>query len=380
MKLRILCAAVAFSALAFGQTPAATPPPPRPKPVISPEVHGDNTITFRFRAPNAHEVFLNREGAPRVAMEKGDDGIWTFTTPALEPDLYGYTFNVDGVSLMDPGTSLMKPNIQNLSSMVRVPGPPSTSWEITDIPHGAVDHHFYHSKVVGDDRDFFVYTPPGYDPAAKKLYPTLYLLHGFSDDASGWSAVGRANYILDHLIAEGKAKPMFIVMTLGYGAPEIVARNSSASLGNPELRDKNYDRFRDALFTEVIPEVESHYRASKDRGQRAIAGLSMGGAESLYVGLNAIDRFAYVGAFSAGGSSADFDKIYPKVDASVNKQLKLLWVACGTEDRLIEPNRKFREWLKAKGVEHVDVETPGAHTWLVWRRNLTAFAPLLFQK
>lgn len=364
----------AFGASAFAQAPAG------PKPVVSPQVNNDKSVTFRLRAPGAQEIFANPEGMPRIAMTKGEDGIWTATTPVLQPDLYGYTFNVDGVGRMDPGTSMMKPNIQNLSSMVHVPGPPSLPWEITDIPHGALDHRFYHSTVVGDDRDYFVYTPPGYDPTARTQYPVFYLLHGYSDDASGWTSVGRANFILDHLIAEGKAKPMIVVMTLGYGAPEIVARNSGASLANPELRNKNYNLYRDALFTEVMPQVEKQYRASKDRSMRAIGGLSMGGSESLLVGLNAIDKFAYVGAFSAGGLPQEFDTVFPKLDAAANKQLKLLWVACGTEDRLIEQNRKFREWLKTKGVEHVDIETPGAHTWLVWRRNLAAFAPLLFQK
>lgn len=342
-------------------------------------MHEDHTVTFRFKAPNAQAVTVNVEGSQRANMVKGDDGIWTYTIATLEPDLYGYTFNVDGVNLMDPGTSLMKPNLMNLSSMVHVPGPASLPWEITDIPHGAIDHRFYHSAVVGDNRDYYVYTPPGYDPAGKKKYPVFYLLHGYSDDASGWTAVGRANYILDHLIAEGKAVPMIVVMTLGYGAPEIVQRNSAASLGNPELRDKNYIRYRESLLNEVIPAVEKGYRASTDRKMRAIAGLSMGGAESLFVGLNALDKFSYVGAFSAGGASEDYEKTYPGLDSAANKKLSLLWVACGTEDRLIEPNRKFRAWLKEKGITHVDIETPGVHSWLVWRRNLAAFAPLLFK-
>ncbi len=368
-----LLATLTLAVTAFAQAP------PPPKPVISPEVHDNHTVTFRLKAPNAKAVFLNMEGSQRSAMVKDADGIWSFTTPALEPDLYGYTFQVDGVGLMDPGTSLMKPNIRGLSSMVHVPGPATLPWEITDIPHGAVDHRYYHSVVVGDDRDYYVYTPPGYDPAAKKKYPVLYLLHGYSDDASGWTAVGRANFILDHLIAGGQAVPMLVVMTLGYGAPEIVVRNSTASLGEPELRDKNYTKYRDALFQEVMPAVEKGYRVSADRKMRAIAGLSMGGAESLFVGLNALDKFAYVGAFSAGGASSDYEKTYPAVNAAANTKLSLLWVACGTEDRLIEPNRKFRAWLQEKGVKHVDIETPGMHTWLVWRRNLAAFAPLLFR-
>ena len=370
---------LASSGLVCAVYALAQPPRMAPKPVVSPEVHADNTVTFRFRDPNANEVLFAREGTQRAPMQKGDDGVWTITTAPLEPDYYGYSFVADGVSLMDPGNSLMKPNLLSLSSMFHVPGPPSISWEMTDVAHGEVHHHFYHSGVVGDDRDYYVYTPPNYDQNARQQYPVLYLFHGYSDDASGWTSVGRANVILDNLIAQGKAKPMIIVMTLGYGAPEIVSRISGQTLGNPEMRDKNYNRFRDALFAEVMPRVEKDYRVQKDRNSRAIAGLSMGGAESLYVGLNALDRFAWIGSFSAGGSSNDFDATYPKLDEKANKKIDLLWIACGTEDRLIEPNRKFREWLKSKGVEHVDIETPGMHTWMVWRRNLTAFAPLLFQ-
>lgn len=350
--------------------------PPPAAPVISPEIHPDRTVTFRFRAPNAKEVFLTRDGAARVAMAKDEAGVWTFTSAALEPDMYGYAFVADGVSLIDPGNPMMKPNLLSTTSAFIIPG--GNTWDISECPHGDVHHHLYKSTVVGDQRDYYVYTPPGYDAAAKKTYPVLYLLHGFSDDARGWTDVGRANVILDNLIAQGKAKPMLVVMTLGYGAPEVVSR-TGGGLRDAGLRQRNYDRYRDALFTEVIPQVESTYRVAKDRNSRAIAGLSMGGAESLYVGLNAIDRFAWVGAFSAGGMGEDFNTTYPKLDAKTGSQLKLLWIACGTEDRLIESNRKMREWLKSKDVKATEIETPGAHTWLVWRRNLSNFAPLLFQ-
>lgn len=232
--------------------------------------------------------------------------------------------------------------------------------------------------MVGDEREFYVYTPPGYDPSAGKRYPVLYLLHGFSDEANAWTAVGRAHVILDNLIARGKAKPMLIVMPLGYGAPEIVARNGPP-LRDPNLWQRNLDKFRDVLLTEVIPQVENSYRVSRDRNARAIAGLSMGGSESLLVGLNALDQFAWVGAFSSGGLSEQFNTVFPALDTKANGQLHLLWIACGTEDRLIDTSRKLRDWLKSKGIHHTDIETPGAHTWMVWRRNLADFAPLLFQ-
>ena len=373
MKFRLVTvlAAAVFPSL-------AQPPQTAPPPIQSPEVQSDLRVTFRLRDPNAKEVLLSREGAQRVPMQKDEQGVWSVTTDPLTPDLYGYSFVADGVALIDPSNSRMKPNLLNAQSVVHVPGPSSLPWEINDVPRGEVHHHFYRSKVVGDDRDFYVYTPPGYDPNATTQYPVLYLLHGYSDDASGWTAVGRANVILDNLIAQGRAKPMLIVMTLGYGAPEIVTRGGP-TLRDAGARDRNYSRFRDALFTEVIPQVEKSYRASKDRNSRAIAGLSMGGAESLYTGLNAIDRFAWIGAFSSGGLSDNFDATFPALDSKANSKLHLLWIACGTDDRLIDFNRKLREWLKSKDVHHTDIETPGAHTWMVWRRNLAEFAPLLFQ-
>jgi enterochelin esterase-like enzyme len=351
---------------------AQTPPP-----VTLPEVHPDRTVTFRFRAPNAKEVLLSREGAQSLAMQRGAEGMWSVTTERLAPDFYGYFFVVDGVSVIDPSNPLMKPNLLFTQNQVHVPGSPPVFWELNDVPHGVIHHHFYHSAVVGDDRDYYVYTPPGYDGHAAKPYPVLYLLHGFSDDASGWTAVGRAHVILDNLIAQSKAKPMLIVMPLGYGAPEIVSPGA-ARMRDPQLRKQNMDKFREALLKEVMPQVETNYNAAKERDMRAIAGLSMGGAESLYTGLNTLDRFAWIGAFSSGGLTEDFGSEFPSLDAKANDQLKLLWIACGTDDRLIEPNRKFREWLTGKSIHHTDVETPGAHTWMVWRRNLAQFAQLLF--
>ena len=359
-----------FASAALAQT--------TPAPVVSPEVQSDNRVTFRFRAPNVKEVAVSLEGAPKgLTMQKDEQGVWSVTTEPLTPDFYGYAFVADGGHLIDPSNQLMKPNLLGTTSQVHVPGA-SLPWEVGDVPHGEVHHHFYKSGVVGDQRDFYVYTPPGYDGRGKQTYPVLYLLHGFSDDASGWSAVGRANVILDNLIAQGKTKPMLVVMPLGYGAPEIL-RGGFGAFRNTELRDRNFAKFSEALLGEVLPRVESTYLVNKDRNSRAIAGLSMGGSESLLTGLNNLDKFAWVGAFSSGGIPEEFDKDFPKLDAKANNQLKVLWIACGVDDRLIELNRKLRSWLEAKGVHKVDVETPGAHTWMVWRRNLVTFSGLLFR-
>jgi len=351
---------------------------PSPSLLISPDVHPDGSVTFRFRAPNAVEVKLDLEGAQPVPLQKDDQGVWSVTTAPLSPDYYGYSFTADGVRLMDPLNPLLVPNLLDPGNAVHIPGPPSLPWEVNDVPHGEIHHHFYKSVVAGDERDFYVYTPPAYDPKAKTRYPVLYLLHGFSDDASGWTAVGRANVILDNLIAQGKAKPMIVVMPLGYGTMEMI-RLGWGSWDHHDVRNLNFAKFREALLTEVMPKVESEYRVVNDRNSRAIAGLSMGGSESLLTGLNNLDRFAWIGAFSSGGIPNEFEKDFPALDAKANSQIKLLWIACGTEDHLITVNRKLRDWLKSKGVQHTDIETPGEHTWMVWRRNLAEFAGLLFR-
>jgi len=326
------------------------------EPAFSPDVHPDGTVTFRLAAPKALAVRLTGE-AGEVALTKGDHGIWAFTTPPLDPDIYTYTFNVDGVKVIDPANNNLKYNLMNSESQVAVPGPKSLPWELNDVPRGELHRHFYHSTVAGDDRDFIVYTPPGYKATARKRYPVLYLLHGYSDDATSWSGAGRANVILDNLIARGQAKPMIVVMPFGYGDTAVLK----------------------AGLTEVLPRVEQEYRVSARREARAIAGLSMGGAESLVVGLNHIDQFAYVGGFSSGGLNTNYVAQFPALDAAAGRKLSLLWISCGKDDGLLGPNEKFRDWLASKDVPVDWVETPGRHSYRVWRRNLAALAPLLFQ-
>ena len=365
--------------LAQSDKPVAVSPPMPPPALITPEVHSDNSVTFRFRAPNAQDVKLAREGTQPIAMQKDDSGVWTVNTTPLPPDYYGYSIIVDGQRSIDPYNPLLKPNLLSTENMVHVPGPPSLPWELNDVPHGQIHHHFYSSAVANDNRDFYVYTPPGYDASAKKSYPVLYLLHGYSDDASGWTAVGRANVILDNLIVQGKVKPMIVVMPLGYGTMEMIRVGWGGIFNHPEVREQNLMKFSNALLGEVMPRVASEYHVINDRNSHAIAGLSMGGSESLMTGLNNIEQFAWIGAFSAGGLPEPFDKDFPALDAKMGQQLKLLWIACGTEDRLITANRNLREWLKTKGIQHADIETPGMHTWMVWRRNLAEFSGLLFK-
>jgi hypothetical protein len=243
-------------AIAQEVKPPQVPPPQRPPWLDTPEVHSDNSVTFRFLAPNAQEVKLAREGAEPLAMQKDDKGVWTVNTAPLPPDYYGYSIQVDGVRSLDPYNHGLVPNLLSPGNFVHVPGPPSLPWELNDVPHGEVHHHFYRSEAANDQRDFYVYTPPGYDPSAKKTYPVLYLLHGYSDDASGWTAVGRANVILDNLIAQGKAKPMIVVMPLGYGTMEVIRVGWGGISNHPEVREESFRKFRDALLTEVMPKVE----------------------------------------------------------------------------------------------------------------------------
>ena len=259
---------------------------------------------------------------------------------------------------------------------------------IANAAHGTIHHHFYPSAVIGADRDYYVYTPSGYDSKNKERYPVLYLLHGLTDDASAWTTAGRANVILDNLIAQGKAKPMILVNPLGYGLPDA---DTTTSMLDPQSR-KNVTAM---ILDEVRPQVEKAYRVKTDRESRAIAGLSMGGAQSMYIALNHPDRFAWAASFSgAFGMYVDrpgdplrraplvpgiFPKVFPTLDAKAGSRLRLLWIACGTEDGLLRINRQFKDWLKSKDVPFTSIETPGSHTWMVWRRNLTELAPLLFQ-
>jgi len=346
--------------------------------IQSPEVQSDGKVTFRFPAPGAKEVKLQFEAAPQPSpMTRDDAGVWSLTLGPLDPDIYGYMFIADGVNLLDPNHPSIKPNLLQPQNMVHVSGATPQLWEVAEVPHGVIHQHFFKSRLVGDQRDFYVYTPPGFDPKGKTKYPVLYLLHGYSDDASAWTVVGMANVIFDNLTAQGQVKPMIVVMPLGYGTPEMI-KLKWAVWNHPDIRQLNFDNFRKSLLSEVIPQVEAAYPVSTKREDRAIAGLSMGGSESLLTGLNNIDKFAYVGAFSSGGLNDDFAAEFPSLDAKQAAQLRQLWIACGTSDGLIETNRKFKAWLKTKNMAFTDIETPGAHTWMVWRRNLIAFAPLLF--
>lgn len=358
-----------LSALALAQTSG-------PPPVVSPEVHADRKVTFRIRAPKASDVTFFGDWMPTNTSEKmsrGNDGVWSVTLGPLPPSIYLYSFTVDGVTIADPVNPRIKLRSLTSASMVEVPSDPPALWQAHDVPHGSVEINWQQSKVLGGEpRWVWVYTPPGYTEQRSKKYPVLYLLHGSNDTAGGWTLAGNANFILDNLIAEKKAAPMIVVMPYGHAVPFTAPREQQA---------QNAAKFEEYMLKEVVPFAESKYRIAAGRHNRAIAGLSMGGGQSLIVGLGHLDLFSAVGAFSAAVPQ-DFEKRFDALlkDAKgTNGKLKLLWIGCGRSDFLIERNNKLDEILKANNITHTYRVTDGAHTYTVWRQYLGELAPLLFR-
>ena len=425
LSVLVFASVIAFSsALIAFQAPAAQTPPAAPgaapaqgrgaggrggvAPVKSPEVSADRRVTFRLRAPNAKEVAVTVSGR-RLELQKDEQGVWSVTSDPMTPDLYTYSMVVDGTTINDPSNRQYQTSFGSFQTMFAVPGP--MAWlPAPNVPRGAIAKHAYHSAIANDDREFFVYTPPGYDAKRAQSYPVLYILHGLGDDAERWVGAGGAPAILDNLIAAQKAVPMVMVSPLGYGTSTGPAGGRGSD---------NVTGYSKILLSEVIPVVDKAYNVSKDRNQRAIAGLSMGGAEALYVGLNNLNQFSHVASFSGallllpgtamvpapapvpaaaadpaaagrggrgGGApqmldASTFPRAFPALDAKANSQLKLLWIVCGTADGLIGQNRQFKEWLKSKNVQFTEQEVPDmGHVWPLWRQNLTDLAPRLFQK
>ena len=362
-----------FTALAQAPStnrPAFTPPP------NSPEVHADRTVTFRVRATKAAEVSVSGEwpGGTKQ-MTKDDNGVWSVTIGPLEPDVYGYTFSIDGFRTLDPVNAGVKPMRSPTTSILEVPGNPPRIWEFQNVPHGTVRLHDYQSKALGRLRHLRVYAPPDYDRGNRR-YPVLYLFHGSGDNDATWTAFGHAHWILDNLIATGKAKPMLVVMTDGHAtAPQFTG------VPGTNMISRNVSDYESDLLGDVLPLVEANYRVRKEAASRAIAGLSMGGGQSLTIGLNHPELFAWVGGFSSfvrdPGTAAAKALANP---SAMNRKLKLLWIACGKEDRLMTNARQLHVLLKDINIRHEFLETEGNHSWPVWRRYLADFAPLLFQE
>ena len=335
--------------------------------VVSPEVHPDRRVTFRLLAPNARSVAVNIQGAH--PMLKSNKGLWHATIGPLEPEIYEYDFVVDGLRIVDPANAWLKVWLRASRNVVEVPGDKPMFFEEQQVPHGTVHIHKYASKSLGVTRGLYVYTPPGYETKQGTKYPVLYLFHGFGDSEDAWTVVGRANLIVDNLLAANKAEPLIIVMPYGHtpAAPPVMR-----SLGR-------YESFERDLVEDVIGFVQTNYRVSTDQKDRAVAGLSMGGGQSLTVGLGNLELFGWVGAFSSAiPEGENLEKLLAEPEA-INDKLKLLWIGCGKNDFLFERNQKFLERLETDKISHVGHITEGAHEWRLWRIYLSEFVPLLFR-
>jgi enterochelin esterase family protein len=333
--------------------------------MTTPLLHPDHTVTFRLHAPEADEVLIECEGfCDRRPMTRQADGDWSFTSPVLLPDRYHHAFFVDGVRTEPP------------APFFEVPEAPDAPWLERDVPHGALHRHAYRSAIAAHDRECFVYTPPGFDPA--KTYPVLYLLHGYSDGADAWQVLGKAHHTLDSLIADGAAEPMIVVMPLGYGDMTVLANGWEGRFLDGAW-EKNLAAFDRTLLEEILPLAEANYPVRRDTAGRAIAGLSMGGTQAIQAALRHPDRFGWVGAFSSGGLPADLDAAFPAAAAIAASPFHLLWLACGRDDALLPANHRLTAWLRAKGIPHEWRETAGTHRWNLWRQNLADFARRLWR-
>jgi len=327
-------------------------------------------VTFRLRAPQAKQVEIEAGFVQgNQPMEKDENGLWSITLGPARPDIYDYVFNVDGLQIVDPSNSWLKVWLRNSRNLVEIPGDEPMFYEEQQVPHGTIHIHKYQSKSLGVPRQFYLYTPPGYETNLQTKYPVLYLFHGFGDKEDAWTVVGRANLIMDNLIAGNKIRPFLIVMPYGHtpSSPPVMG-----SIGR-------YAAFEKDLIEDVIPYVQKCYRVSTRQKDRAIAGLSMGGGQSLTIGLGNLDLFGWVGAFSSAvPEQQNLDKLLAKPE-SINEKLKLFWIGIGRQDFLFEANQKFLERLKTDKINYVSHITEGGHEWRLWRNYLNELAPLLFK-
>ena len=301
-------------------------------------------------------------------MTRSKSGVWSVTLGPVQPEIYEYSFVVDGLEIVDPFNSWLKLWLSTAKNLVEIPGKEPMFFQEQRVPHGTVHIHKYGSKSLGVTRGLYVYTPPGYETSQDVRYPLLYLLHGMGDCVDAWTLVGRANVIVDNLLAKNKARPLVIVMPYGHtpSAP-------------PDMRSLgNYEAFVKDLIEDLIPYIQECYRVSSNRKDRAIAGLSMGGGQALTVGLGNLELFGWVGAFSSAVPRGQkLDNLMAKAKVA-NDKLNLLWIGCGRKDFLFQANQKLIERLKAEDIKHVAHITDGGHEWCLWRRYLNEFVPLLF--
>jgi enterochelin esterase-like enzyme len=392
LTVPLLLAACASFSFAWQAAPAGAPAAargPQGPVVVSPEILSDRRVTFRILAPEAQTVGL-RGGDIRLlasapggppnpgpAFTKGENGVWEATIGPIDPGAYRYTFTVDGVAVMDPRNPSVSESNNNAWSLLYIPG--AEFMDEKNVPHGAVASVSYYSTALGKFRRMHVYTPPGYEGGGPEKYPVFYLLHGASDCDDSWTSVGRAGFIFDNLISGKKAKPMIVVMPAGHTTRTTPARGAAAA-GGQAPRDEFYDDF----VTDIQPYVEKNYRTLHDRAHTAIAGLSMGGGQTLHIAFTHLEQFAYVGVFSSGifGRGTDVwekNHLADLDDAGLKKGLKLVWFSTGSDDSLLPTSKTTVELLKKHGFDASFQESSGAHTWINWRNYLNEFTPQLFQ-
>jgi enterochelin esterase-like enzyme len=363
------------SAQEVGARPAGTA-------VVSPEIASDRRVTFRLRAPEARAVTASGDFGPDTEMRKGEGGVWSVTVGPLDPEMYVYYFTVDGVRLTDPSNPQVKIGYvtSTTTSLVTVPGDAPAFYDVQNVPHGEIRTLLYASRSNGVTRELTVYVPPGYDQARSQRYPVLYLLHGFANDHHSWHRYGRANDILDNLLAQKKIAPFLVVMPLGYGG----ARVNGDGTGVPPEGDVrgNIALYERDLVEDVIPMIDRTYRTIADRKHRAIVGFSMGGGQAGRIGLKHLETFSHVGIMSAGmagGPETEPMATLSANPAKANKLIDLLWIACGREDAALKGASTLHQTLEQARIAHTYLETDGAHHWRVWRRYLREISPLLFK-
>lgn len=366
-------------------------------PVVSPEIHGNNTVTFRFKAPKAVRVQLTGDFLPVqknakfeapgiVDLKEGQEGVWEYTTPEpLKPELYSYSFIVDGLRVNDSANVYLIRDVSTLTNVFIIGGDRADFYKVNPVPHGTVSRVWYDSPALGLERRMTVYTPAGYETGGKR-YPVLYLLHGMGGDEEAWISLGRTAQILDNLIAQGKAKPMIVVMPNGNASQEAAPGESSRGMVPPTMQlPKTMEGSYEQAFPEIVKFIDKNYRTVKSKSGRAIAGLSMGGFHSLHISKQYPDMFNYVGLFSAAimpnkeASSPIYENMEGKLKVQFDKNPALYWIAIGKTDFLYKANEEYRKLLDKKGYKYTYYESDEGHIWRNWRIYLTEFVPMLFR-
>lgn len=366
-------------------------------PVVSPEIHGNNTVTFRFKAPKAVRVQLTGDFLPVqknakfeapgiVDLKEGQEGVWEYTTPEpLKPELYSYSFIVNGLRVNDPANVYLIRDVSTLTNVFIIGGDRADFYKVNPVPHGTVSRVWYDSPALGLERRMTVYTPAGYETGGKR-YPVLYLLHGMGGDEEAWISLGRTAQILDNLIAQGKAKPMIVVMPNGNASQEAAPGESSRGMVPPTMQlPKTMEGSYEQAFPEIVKFIDKNYRTVKSKSGRAIAGLSMGGFHSLHISKQYPDMFNYVGLFSAAimpnkeASSPIYENMEGKLKVQFDKNPALYWIAIGKTDFLYKANEEYRKLLDKKGYKYTYYESDEGHIWRNWRIYLTEFVPMLFR-